>query len=142
MINIDDHKKTGVQGRTSVDRLVGYDTDAALKKARGIKHPWYRCQALTSVGAVLQSAKDACAVLEEALSAANELEEPNRIVTVSSWPIHVLVERNLRDVKRDVEHLLEVISSEPHSLRRSDALLSLFGATFPNKVNRHRVLGG
>jgi hypothetical protein len=41
----------GVKGRQRTDDLIETDREAALRAARGIRHPWYRCQALAAASA-------------------------------------------------------------------------------------------
>ncbi|MCU1244963.1 MAG: hypothetical protein JWN02_873 [Acidobacteria bacterium] len=128
----------GVEGRSRVHDLVKSDVSAAWKTARAIEHPWYRCQALSTVGAALKGPQ-AEVSLRQALAAAHELTEPNRIVTVASWPIGVFVRRGIGDVTAEVERLLSIIAAEPHTLRRGHALFSLLGAVFSDPRLRARV---
>jgi hypothetical protein len=128
----------GVEGRARVHDLVRSDLSAAWKTARAIEHPWYRCQALAAVAGGL-NAPQAEACLKQALAAAHELTEPNRIVTVASWPIGVYVRRGIADVTAEVKRLLAIIAGEPHTLRRAHALFSLLGAVSINPPLRARV---
>jgi len=111
-----------VGGRADVDRLRSTDVNAALHRARQIQHPWYRCQALSSVAEVQRSSAVALSLLKESLSAAHEQDEPNRIVSVASWPLRQLVSLDLVTAKTEVKDLLRIISTEPHGLRRLDGL--------------------
>jgi len=83
------------------------------------------------VAAEIKSEAGAAAVLHEALAAAKEQEEPNRIVSVATWPIGVFVRRAIGDVSAIVPELLEIISREPNPVRRADALALLLGAVLP-----------
>src|SRR5688572_1353761 len=80
-----------VRGRARAGDLSLTDPREALKVARAIRHPWYRCQALSSVAEAWGTQGQKREVLEEALAVAAEQSEINRIVTVSAWPLHVMV---------------------------------------------------
>jgi hypothetical protein len=82
----------------------------------------------------------AVSVLQEALDAAKKQEEPNRIVSVASWPVSVLVRRRLGDMSGVVAELLTIIGREPNPVRRADALLLLFEAVMSDPQLRHTVL--
>jgi hypothetical protein len=127
-----------VEQRRHVQQLVARDADAALRLAKTIADPWYRCQALTTVAEALPKER-AKGVIQLALKAAHEQDQPNRIVTVASWPIGAAVRQGVA-VEAEVERLLQIIASEPHSLRRADALAFLFGAVFPDPKLRQRLL--
>jgi hypothetical protein len=131
----------GTIGRGEVDRLAPTDVDRALAIARGIRDPWFRCQSLAMVARFLDDRRRP-AVLSEAFKAADELDEPNRIVTVASWPIEVLVEFGPRDrLHQTVDRLLGVIATESHSLRRADALNMVLHRVWPVTDVRIQVLG-
>lgn len=139
-IRIDPIVAAGVEGRRRVDALVATDVSAAVKEARGIEHPWYRCQALTRVAAEVKGAAFAVTLLHEALAAAKKQDEPNRVVSVASWPISILVRRELEDVDGAVRELLRIIAPEPNPIRRGDALLMLLESVFTNPALRQLVL--
>jgi hypothetical protein len=137
---IEDRVKAGVQGRKLTREVAGHDFAMAVEIAGAIEHPWYRCQALTIAASHVSDLAAARTVLNRALAAAHELDEPNRIVTVASWPLRALITRDLADQSAEVNRLLGIIQSEPHSLRRADALFSLLEAVFTNAPLRERVL--
>ena len=115
--------------RDHVTRLALTDSKAALALARAIGDPWFRCQALSAVALHTSAARLRETIVEEALSAGASLDEPNREVTVSSWPLKVLT--TLGDINRartEVSRLLGVIRREPSPVKRADAVLYLFGA--------------
>jgi hypothetical protein len=67
--------------------------------------------------------------LLEAFASAEELVEPNRVVTVSAWPVKVLSLLGKRtELVENTRRLLSVIAQEDSPVRRSDALRELFGA--------------
>lgn len=130
----------GVRGRSRVRDLVRDDPGSAAAEARKIAHPWYRCQSLATVAAELASNDGAAAMLREALAAAHEQSEPNRVVSVASWPLEVMVKRNVDGVEQETARLLELIAPEPNPLRRADALYLLLCAVFARETLRERVL--
>lgn len=132
--------KAGVQGRTRAQQLAARDPEKAVEVAEAINHPWYRCQALTMAAENMPDAASARRVLERALAAAHELQEPNRIVTVSSWPLRALLRNDWPDQSAEVGRLLEIIETEPHSLRRANALFALLEGVFTRESLRERVL--
>ena len=79
------------RGRAAAFKLAETNPREALKVARAIRHPWYRCQALAGLAQVWGTKAQQMDVLEEALAGAQEQSEINRIVTVSSWPLGVMV---------------------------------------------------
>lgn len=119
-----------VRGRAQVDRLATTDPEAALKLASTIIHAWYRCQSLTAVAEQLRG-KDQLNALSAALAAAKEQSEPNRVVTVASWPIRVMAAVNPEKAAEWIAALLAIAETEPHNLRRSHALQSLAFVTSP-----------
>jgi len=103
--------------------------------ARMIADPWFRCQAL-SIAAVHTSDRRARdRAISDAFAAANELNEPNRVVTVSAWPVKALaLTGDDKQVEREVTRLLGLISREASPVRRADALRYLFGAVSVSTV--------
>ena len=128
-----------VRGRTATDLRLPHDPVGALAIARLIRHPWYRCQALTSVAETLTSKGDALRILEESLAAAHEQHEPNRVVTVASWPLQCLVKIDKNGAEKEVEALLSLTATESHGLRRLHALNALLGAIAQDAPLRERV---
>ena len=138
-MNDNDITREDVRGRSEVDRLRAADLDSALKVARAIKHPWYRCQATTSVAESCTSQSESHRLLLEALSAAYELTEPNRIVSVASWPLRLLIQSDPDGSIPIIEKLLLVISQESHSLRRLDGIASMFYRVAQNATARNLI---
>jgi hypothetical protein len=128
-----------VRGRSATDRLLPHSPADALKVARAIRHPWYRCQALSAVGNAIESRAEALRVLNESLSAAHEQAEPNRVVTVAAWPLRHLLRLDRVRTAKEVEELLGLASTEPHGLRRLHALDSLLGAVAEDPSLRGQV---
>lgn len=114
-----------VQGRTRSDKLVLTNPQAALKVALSIRHPWYRCQAMSTVAKHWGTKKQKLDLIEKALAVAQEQQEINRIVTVSAWPLGVLVEVDSDRAREHVTRLVQLASREEHTLRRADALFAV-----------------
>jgi hypothetical protein len=112
----------GVKGRQDTRDLISVERKSALRAAREIRHPWYRCQALGMVAESESHPKMRDELLDESLSAAYELPEPNRIVTVATWPLAQLIHTNPAKAYGVVRRLLDTISQEPHGLRKLDGL--------------------
>lgn len=79
-------------------------------------------------------------LLEEALTAAQELTEINRVVTVSSWPVRVLVRVAADLVPEHLTRLVSLADTEEHSVRRADALFALASAVSEDVVLSNLVL--
>ena len=134
-----DIKPEDVRGRAEVGKLLASDPAAALSRARAIRHPWYRCQSLTYVAEAERSREGAVRLLREALHAAQEQAEPNRIVSVASWPLRNLAKLNTKEARVVTEGLLRTISTEPHGLRRLDGLNRILWAVAENVELRQLV---
>lgn len=113
-----------VGGRGHVFAMAPDDPDGAATIARKIKPPWYRCQAL-SRGAKFSSGAKRSALLKAAIEAAYEQSEPNRIVTVASWPVTVMAEASPAQAADVIRRLLGAAETERHNLRRAHALQAL-----------------
>lgn len=116
--------RNDVGGRARVWKMAPNDPKAAAIAAHRIRHPWYRCQALTRA-AEFSNGPRRSALLDSALEAAREQDEPNRIVTVSSWPIRVLAGFSPERTAELIVDLVKIAESEPHNLRRAHALRML-----------------
>src|SRR5262249_26134376 len=120
---------SATQQRDKVCSLAASEPTTALQLARAISDPWFRCQALSVAALHLSDPPARSRALSEAFASANQLSEPNRVVTVSAWPLKVLVLTGLADAaSAEVIRLLNVISEEPSPVRKADALRYLFGA--------------
>jgi hypothetical protein len=131
---------THVHKRDLVSKLAASEPIEALEVARSIHEPWYRCQALAQVAWHLKDRKQFETVTHEALKAAYEQDEPNRIVSVASWPVRAMVARGDRRLESTVDGLLHKIQLEPNPVRRGDALLMLFEAVYYESRLRDLVL--
>lgn len=133
-----------VQLRSQVKELVKTDFGKSLQIARTIPDGWYRCQSLAAVAMIMKSSKpEFLKIVKEALQAAEETKQPNRIVSASSWIIWVLAKREeIQDTEifPIVEQMLTIIRDESNPVRRADALFHLFEAVYSRKVFRAKVL--
>lgn len=129
-----------VRKRTSVSKLAVTDPVAALEVARSITKPWYRCQSLANVARHLQEPRQYKKVINEALDAAYEEKEPNRIVSVAAWPVNTMVQKRDARTAPVVDELLQKIQTEPNPVRQADALLLLFQAVYADTQLRDLVL--
>jgi hypothetical protein len=117
------------QQRDRVATLAPRRPDLALELARSIGDPWFRCQALSMAAVHASDRRTGDAALQEAFASANQLREPNRVVTVSSWPVKVLAMRgDVVRVSAESARLLRLIATEASPARRADALRYLLGA--------------
>jgi hypothetical protein len=113
----------------------------AVAAARRIRHPWYRCPSLAIAATEINDPKLRLALVDEAFAAADQLEEPNRVVTVASWPIEILAERGPSErLQIEVRRLLALAASEPHGLRRANAQSRLLHRVWPDVGGRQQVL--
>jgi hypothetical protein len=125
------------QQRNRVSEIVEDKPAEALKIARDIEDPWYRCQSLATIAFHCADRSKKNRLLDESFQAALLTEQPNRILSVSSWPLKVLCLSG-QDVKlqKEVDRLLGVIEQEPSPVKSSDALNDMLGAlvTAPRSV--------
>src|SRR5258705_289049 len=120
---------SATQQRDRAAELAKYQPERALHVARSIEDPWFRCQALSHVALHLSSETERGAVLTEAFHAGSKLGEPNRVTTVSAWPLKVLaITGESARLEIETERLLAIIATESSPVRRADALHVLGGA--------------
>lgn len=134
-----DVNREDIAGRKRAGELAPLDAARALATARAIRHPWYRCQAL-SMAAEYLSGPERERTLMSALAAAWEQDEVNRIVTVSAWPIRGLADAGSEAARGQVAKLVRLAQSEPHHLRRSHALRALAAAVGEHPPLLERVV--
>ena len=123
-----------VKGRARVSKLVHSNISEALKAAKAIKHPWYRCQSLATVAENHDKGPRKIELLREALLVAREQQEINRIITVSAWPMRLLAPVAPVIASEQIAFLVALAATEPHTLRRADALYSLAKSVAENYV--------
>src|SRR3954468_4549782 len=94
------------------------DPPRALAIARSISDPCFRCQALSAVAEHVSDRRERHDLIREVLRVAGETGQPNRVVTVSVWPLRLLhVDREWDWLGSELDRLLVVISHEPHPTR-------------------------
>ena len=119
----------GTQLRNRVAAIAKTQPREASELARSIDDPWFRCQALSIAAVHAPDQRSHKRAIDDAFSAANELTEPNRVVTVSAWPVKALaLAGNMSSVSSEVARLLQEVSTESSPVRRADALRYLLGA--------------
>ena len=115
--------------RNRVARLASTDRAEALRIARAIGDPWFRCQALAYVAHHCPEMEERLRLIEESFQAGAAAPDPNRIVTVSAWPLKVLCKTGLDlMLESETDRLLNVIATEPSPVRRAHALDAMLGA--------------
>ena len=108
--------------------LAATQPQRALELARAIADPWFRCQALSIAALHTTDRRVQGRAIDDSFASANELREPNRVVTVSAWPLKALaLTGNATRVRYEVARLLAIISTEASPVRRADALRYLLG---------------
>lgn len=132
--------------------MAGSDEASALRIARKIGDPWFRCQALAHVAWHTADCTRFLALVSESLESGWSIQDPNRSVTVIAWPVAALarrsypgpdaMERSDRALRQVVTRLTKVISGEPNPASRADALLSHVHALSPSRPElRQGILG-
>lgn len=116
-----------LKGRSQVVRNAPQQAITA-DAAHQIADPWYRCQELARC-AERRSSEERLPLIDAALAAARELESPNRIVSVAAWPIRVLAGTAPDRCAHEIRQLIATAETEPHHLRRADALQLLAAST-------------
>jgi len=109
-----------------VSELAEQDSAKATTLAYTITDPWYRCQSLAYAASSIKDSRKQKTVLNDSFKATLDADGPNRIVTVSAWPLSVLV--TIKDFHRldvELDRLLQLITTEPHPTRRCDAVFCL-----------------
>src|SRR5262249_30233911 len=114
--------------RNAVVAIAATKPQRALELARSIADPWFRCQALSMAAIHVPERRPRERAIQEAFASANALSDPNRVVTVSSWPLKSLaLSGNAVRAAAETDRLLQIISAEASPVRRADALRYLFG---------------
>lgn len=115
----------------------------SVKAKRNISDAWSRCQALAAEAHGCADASRKKRLLQEAFAAGLNAGEPNRVVSVSAWPLKVLAaSADPARLETETQRLLDIIATEPSPVRRADALNLILGAvlTGPRPTFR-QVLG-
>lgn len=120
-----------VAERDRACRRAPVDWRAGLEHARRVDSPWYRCQALASVGRYAPDS-EVVRFCEEACESAARAKDAYQRVAAMAWPLRALIERDCTDLVMGRLPALLNEASEIESLAsRSEALFLLFQAVFP-----------
>lgn len=87
----------GVKLRRQVSENVAKDIAQAYELAKSLRHPWYKCQALSEV-ADHSTSKSIRRILQESFDSAMNCHDQNRRVSVACWPLRVAIKNNLKDL--------------------------------------------
>jgi hypothetical protein len=118
------------QRQRAID-LAAAEPNKAIKVARTIKDPWFRCQALAHVARYWPD-EDFPPILREASEAADSQDNWYKRVTVSAWPIRAHLERRCPlPASKLLARYVNEASNIENMGGRSEALLMLFQAAKP-----------
>lgn len=124
--------------RRRVQKHVEIDIERAYEIAVSIKHPWFKCQALSMIAKFTRESA-VNGLLDDSFNSAMDCHDENRRVSVACWPMEVAIERGRSDkaekfLKRCALELAK--DSDPisrwcavsvvHSIKTDVKLLSLF----------------
>lgn len=122
---------TPTAARTLSNRLAPYQPEEALRIARAIKAPWFRCQALSHVARYWPN-ENYVKLLEEAVRTADLEEQVYNCVAVSAWPIRAYLERDSISSAAKLLAGRTLAAGTIENLgSRSEALFHLFQASRP-----------
>lgn len=130
------------QDRDRAARIAITDVKSALRIARDISDPWFRCQALASVAWRVDAEKPFFGIIDESLESGWSIKIPNRAATVVAWPVAALArhtlsgpgarERTRSMLRAALDQLRKVVAEEPSPISRADALLIHVHALSPS----------
>src|SRR4051812_32053681 len=114
---------SATQERDQAARIAGSDNASALRIARGIDDPWFRCQALAYVAWHMTDPKRFLGLVAESLQSGWSIKNPIRAVLVIAWPVAALaerhspgpdaIERSNRELRRVIARLSKAVAEEP-----------------------------
>jgi hypothetical protein len=117
--------------RDKVSRIAKNDFSKALKLARKISEPWFKCQALADVARYAPEA-DVVAIAKEAINAAQAAEDNYQKVAATAWPIRALIERgHEEEAAHRLIEFLELSIRIENPVSHIDALFLLWEAFLP-----------
>ena len=120
---------TATLQRDEAIKLAKTDAHKALAKARSVRDPWFRAQAL-SWGARFTDA-DPVPIAAQAATAAAACDDDYKKSAVRSWEIAALAERKcFEKAKKALREAIEIARQVQPSASRSEALLLLLQAAF------------
>ena len=117
------------EARGRVWRIAPRDSGEALRIARAIDDPWFRCQALAAAARFAAEA-DVEEVAREALRAGAAAGDGYRSAAVAAWPIRALVERGRLELAAASlgEARARALAASPNSSRAAALLTLLEGS--------------
>ena len=118
------------------------DFQRAVRLAREVAEPWFRCQALASVARHAPDGEVAGLAME-AVKAARAGNDRYQQVAACAWPVRALAERNeTRRATQIVAEVLPLAGEITHPVSRLEALFLFWQAAYPLAGTvRHTVLG-
>ena len=126
---------TPTAARTLANRLAPDEPDHALRVARAIEAPWFRCQALSHVARYWPD-ENYDRFLKEAMRAADSQDQVFNQVAVSAWPIRAYLERgNAPPAKKLLAKGTSATGLIENMGSRSEALFGIFQASKPSAIN-------
>ena len=124
---------SATEERDQVYRIASTDIARALRLARTIGDPWFRCQSLAFVAWHTAGHESFLCFLAESVESGWSIKDPNRAVTVNAWPVAALarrqfpdpaaMKRNARELRSILARMTKVLAKEPSPASRADALL-------------------
>ena len=112
----------------------------ALRIARSIDAPWFRCQAV-AYAARYGPPEQMLITAKEAFDAAVADSDAYRVVGASAWPLRALVECGYaREATVELTRLLALAPRIENPISRMDALFLLYQSAFPLPDARNKVL--
>jgi hypothetical protein len=143
---------SATQERDQAARIAGSDAASALRIARNIDDPWFRCQALAHVAWHMGEHQRFLGLVAESLESGWSIQNSNRSVTVIAWPVAALaarsypgpdaLERSARELREVIARLMKAIAGEPSPASRADALLLHVHALSPSRPALRKGLLG
>jgi hypothetical protein len=143
---------SATQERNQVARIAGSDNAAALRIARNIDDPWFRCQALAHVAWNTADHKRFLGLVAESVESGWSIRDANRSVTVIAWPVAALarrrysrpdaMKRSINILREVIAQLTGVIAKEPNPASRADALVLHVHALSPFRPDLRKGLLG
>jgi hypothetical protein len=143
---------SATQERDRVARIASSDNASALRIARNIDDPWFRCQALGYVAWNTADDRRFLRLVAESLESGWSIKDPNRSVTVIAWPVAALarrdysqpdaMERSFGILREVIARLTGIIAQEPNPASRADALMTHIHALSPSRRGLRKGLLG
>lgn len=138
----------GVKLRHQVSENVANDITQAYELAKSIRHPWYKCQALSTI-ADYSTKTSIKSILQESFDSAMKCHDHNRRVSIACRPLRIAIKNDLRDLANSfleqcinqINHEMDPISkwcaaSIVHTIKVDSDLLKSFYNTFVSATSK------